>query len=145
MTKENKKNTKSEAILTKFRKELEEDSKVDLTNLMSDIMMTTTLQSKWLNYHSRFKESYIINHKKLKELRASKFLDTLTGVNGYEVTSREASKLMDGDKDIVDLEEKIAIIEAVLDFFSDAQKIIRDKAFAISNIIRLKEFEAGMM
>lgn len=139
-----KRETVANKYLTPLRKELEEDAKIDRVKMASDLTQLTSLQAKWLNYHTRFKETWIIRNKKLKELRTEKFMTAVNGTGGFSVTKTEARLVISGDRDIVDLEEQIDILEMILDFITSAQQIIRDKGFTITNIIRLEEFEAGM-
>lgn len=139
----NDKNKKLDKLMNRFREELAQDATIDRTELSNEIVTSTSIQAKWLNYYMIYKEQYIVRTKRLKELNSRKYLEMVTGVSGMSVTKTEAKTIIGGDKEIVDLEEMIDIIETVMDFCLSAQKIIRDKSFAIGNLITLTEFEAG--
>lgn len=136
--------TDKKSFLEKYRLELEKDVAIDRASLKSDLYTVASLQAKWINYYAVFKEQYIKVEKRLKEMRARKYMQVIEGTAGVHVTKSEAKYVVAGDKDIVDLEEKIEMLELALAFFIDAQKIVRDKSFIMSNIIRLEEFEAGV-
>lgn len=131
-------------FMDKFRKELEEDAFINEDDLAGDLARIVLNQSKWVNHFNRFKDVYIRDYKALKTLKAVKYKALITGTEGFVATRSEAKYLVEGDKEVVDLEERLEKMEMAMEFFEEAQKIVRDKGFVIGNIIRLKEFEAGM-
>lgn len=128
-----------------FREELEEDAKIDLTNLVSEMMKVTAIQAKWLNYYTIYYRSRIEIEKALKIARGNALTNLIHGTNGFSVTKSEANKLQNYDAKVIELEERLEKMDLYLRLFSEAQKIIHSKSFSLNNILRHKEFEAGMM
>lgn len=141
---EEKKLTFEQKFLIPLQEELAQDAEIVRTKLQGDLLQQSSLQAKWLSKYTRWKHVWIVNDELLKKLRASKYLKAIEGSMGYNVTKTEAKTLAGMDEEIIRMETKIENISSVLNFIDDAQKIIRDKSFIMSNIIRLDEFEAGL-
>jgi len=138
-------NDKNKSGIDALSEELERDAKVDLTNLEAEMMKVSTLQAKWLNYYTRFERSRIETNKRLKVARGNAYKKLITGTNGYALTKSEANKMQNYDELVVELEEKLERTEMFLKLISEAQQIVKGKSFALGNILKLREFEAGIL
>lgn len=144
-TERNDKKTKFEASIERYRKELEKDSHIDITQLENEMVRVTSLQSKWINYYAIYDASRVETNRNLKIAKGNALMRMIKGSDGFAMTKSEANKLQNYDQVVIELEEKLEKIELCLRIFSEAQQVIRSKSFALGNILKLREFEAGLL
>lgn len=138
---------KQKSTLTKLYEELRDDSHLDVTQLENENVRNASIFAKW-NYRATvYKRQLAQLEKRSKEIRAEKFktLNGLTnGITHFSINKKESAMLIEGDCDVADLDEKIAVYKGLIDFCNTAMTIMNQKSFSIRNQIDLAKFKAGV-
>lgn len=134
--------------LEELQQELEEDCKITTTNLQSEASRIPVIWSKWLRYHSDGK-------KKLIQLQAEKeatIKDRMLFYTGRhdsamsDVVYTGASEIkiaISGDPAVLKVNKLIQYYEMIGDFTGKALDIIKNKSYAIKNMVEIRKLESG--
>ena len=134
--------------------ELEEDSKIDRTNLEAEILRCPVLFAKWLKYHYDFKSAGIRGESLLADMVVKKQLFYSGAAEASEYRNHpmghisaknatEMGRLIDGDKDLCDLREQADINAARKEICEHMIESIKFRPNHLKTVLDVRTFEAG--
>lgn len=134
--------------LEELQKELEEDIKINLVGLSAQIANNPYLYTKWLNYYSQVKfQIKAQENKKSKVLKER--LDFYTGrADEPCMTMYERSELkivLAADEELQKQDAQLYVLDLKMDFIKEALESIKQRGFALKNILDQSKFEAGIV
>lgn len=132
--------------LNDLKKELEEDTRINLTDLQWESANNPVLYGKWLRYMYDFRVQ--LRGSLNKKYKAQKErLDYYTG-RGDEIcldqyAPSEMKTVLTGDHSLIRIETEIEIVSIMMDFCKGALDAIKQRGFSIKAIIEQRQLEAG--
>lgn len=137
-----------EKTLDQLQQELSEDIKITLINLQSQMAQNPYLYSKWLNYYTQIKfQIKLAENQKSQVIK--KRLDDLTGRGDepcMEVYEKSELKIvMAADSEIQKADSKLYVLLLKADFIKEALESIKQRGFALKNILDSNKFEQGIV
>lgn len=134
-----------EKQLEQLQQELTDDIKISLIGLQAQIANNPYLYQKWVNYYTNVKMLVkVAENEKSRILKAR--LDYYTGREGICMESYEKSELkivLAADTDLQKADSKLYVLNLKLDFIREALEAIKQRGFALKNIIDQNKFENG--
>lgn len=134
-----------EKTLEQLQQELAEDIKINLIGLQQQIANNPYLYSKWLNYFQNVK--FLMKQAENEKSRTLKSrLDYYTGREGICMESYEKSELkivLAADTELQKADQKLYVLSLKLDFIREALEAIKQRGFALKNILDRDKFEQG--
>lgn len=134
-----------EKNLEQLQQELAEDIKINLIGLQQQIANNPYLYSKWLNYFQNVK--FLMKQAENEKSRTLKArLDYYTGREGICMESYEKSELkivLAADTELQKADQKLYVLSLKLDFIREALEAIKQRGFALKNILDRDKFEQG--
>lgn len=134
-----------EKNLEQLQQELAEDIKINLIGLQQQIANNPYLYSKWLNYFQNVK--FLMKQAENEKSRTLKSrLDYYTGREGICMESYEKSELkivLAADTELQKADQKLYVLSLKLDFIREALEAIKQRGFALKNILDRDKFEQG--
>lgn len=126
--------------------ELEADLPIKLTALQSEAANNPVLYGKWARYMSEFSRLKAAAEKKQEEAVAKAFL-YYTG-KGDDVcldhfASSELKYIIPAHEDVAKAKKQVDTADALARFCGEACDAIKQRGFAIKNIVDLRKFENG--
>lgn len=134
-----------EKTLEQLQQELADDIKINLIGLQQQIANNPYLYSKWLNYFQNVK--FLMKQAENEKSRTLKSrLDYYTGREGICMESYEKSELkivLAADTELQKADQKLYVLSLKLDFIREALEAIKQRGFALKNILDRDKFEQG--
>lgn len=134
-----------EKTLEQLQQELADDIKINLIGLQQQIANNPYLYSKWLNYFQNLK--FLMKQAENEKSRTLKSrLDYYTGREGICMESYEKSELkivLAADTELQKADQKLYVLSLKLDFIREALEAIKQRGFALKNILDRDKFEQG--
>lgn len=143
-------------LLEQIKEQWREDCIIDDVDISYASIKSSKLHSKYLDFLLDFKQKLQVNKSRYKILRKIKFKyyrgelsrDELIeyGLEQYQGTKplkNEVGELLDGDDDLVKLEDKIEYYTIGVQFLESIMKQIASRNFEIKNFIDYEKFKAG--
>lgn len=132
--------------LDEMQKELNEDIKISLIGLSTQIANNPYLYQKWLNYYNQAKiQLKSLENKKSKVLKER--LDFYTGrADEPCLTMYEKSELkivIAADDELQKADSQLFVLNLKLDFIKEALEAIKQRSFAMKHILDNLKFENG--
>lgn len=124
----------SNNILQSYCDKLSEDLDVSILNLKEKSLRTSAIRSKWLIYLMKEKE----NLKKLKERKETLkalLIKSLSQENPSILRQKTEDKILEGNKDLLEIDKAIETLKEVLVFLEYAWNILADFNYNIKNAI----------
>jgi len=133
-----------------------DDTKIDESNIVLEIIKTPSLHSKYLNYYFKSKSeqhkiekdvSKIIWYKR-RYFRGEFGLDELKRFgwaqwNSLKPTATELKLLLDSDKDVAEIKFKLAEAEKMVKCVEYIMTQIKSREFSLKAILEHQKFLAG--
>ncbi len=134
--------------------ELDNDSKIDYTNLEAEILKVPKLQSKWLKYHWDYKKASIRG----ESILANKIVDAQIFYSGQATSdeyknhyrahikaknSTEMSNLIDADSKLCDYREKLDTAREGMEICKSFLESLKYRPNSLKTILDLRIFESG--
>lgn len=136
-------------------KTIEADLKIDETRLDEESLRTPQLHNKYLMLLLRLKNRRDKIERELKSLQKDKWL-YYTGKMSEEELKRlgweafelnvlrtDVDRIMDADKDILELEGKYRELSRIVDYIEDVVKVISNRQWSIRAAIDWQKFTNG--
>ena len=135
-----------EKQLEQLQQELSEDIKISLINLQQQIAQNPITYQKWVNYFSQVKFQLKLAENQ-KSVVLKNRLDFLTG-RGDEpcITVYEKSEfkiVLAADPELQKADSKVFVLNLKLEFIREALEAIKQRGFALKNILDCNKFEQG--
>lgn len=137
-----------EKQLDQLQLELQNDIKINLIGLQTQMAENPYLYQKWLNYHTQVK--FLIKQaENQKNDTLKNRLDFYTG-RGDEpcMTMYERSELkivLAADAYLQKADSKLYVLNLKLDFIGEALEAIKQRGFALKNILDTNKYENGVI
>lgn len=132
--------------LSDLEEELKRDLVLDRTKLIFEAANNPVIYGKWIAKYSNIKKEILALNAQRKKAHKDK-LDYYTGrsddvcMDRYERS--ELKVVLSADETILHIETKIELLTISLEFCSNAIEAIKNRGFAIKNVIDLRKFESG--
>lgn len=136
-------------------KTIEADLKIDETRLDEESLRTPQLHNKYLMLLLRLKNRRDKIERELKSLQKDKWLYYTGKMSeeelkklGWEafelnVLRTDVDRIMDADKDILELEGKYRELSRIVDYIEDVVKVISNRQWSIRAAIDWQKFTNG--
>lgn len=132
--------------LDELKAELEADIPLKLTQLQSEAANNPVLYAKWSRYSSDLAKQRIgLEQSKVSATQDAFLYYTGRGddVCEFVYSSTELRTVIPAHETVQLATKRLAYIDAMIAFCDDAMESIKQRGFAIKNIIELRKFEAG--
>jgi hypothetical protein len=127
--------------LEEFKKELQEDTKIDQINLLEKQMMLPAIKHKWVARLIDQKRKLNSLERKKKAIRAG-VLETLEKKGLPTGLPKSAlDKKIDGSEEILKIVEEIEDTEVMIEYFEKIETIFRSMTYDMKNIIEINKLE----
>lgn len=127
--------------LEEFKKELQEDTKIDQINLLEKQMMLPAIKHKWVARLIDQKRKLNALERKKKAIRAG-VLETLEKKGLPTGLPKSAlDKKIDGSEEILKIVEEIEDTEIMIEYFEKIEGIFRSMTYDMKNIIEINKLE----
>ena len=127
--------------LEEFKKELQEDTKIDQINLLEKQMMLPAIKHKWVARLIDQKRKLNSLERKKKAIRAG-VLETLEKKGLPTGLPKSAlDKKIDGSEEILKIVEEIEDTEIMIEYFEKIETIFRSMTYDMKNIIEINKLE----
>lgn len=125
--------------LTKYTQELENDIKLDESNLREKSLLNSSLWAKWLNYLFVEKDNLERLNRAKQKILKSKLSDTKNIDSVLRLKSED--KIKENDENIQKINELIRQTTDSIDFIERALTIISNFGFSIKNSIEILKLQ----
>ncbi|QDH49202.1 ssDNA binding protein [Pantoea phage Phynn] len=133
--------------LEELQDELDADTVINPLSLQSEAADIPKLWSKWLRYHTNAKKQ-IATLQSRKEITYKELMLLYTGRSDQMCDiifdgATEVKIAINGDTKMVDIVKLIQYFEVITEFTGKALDIIKNKGYAIKNMLEIRKLESG--
>lgn len=138
--------------LEQLQLEADKDLKINDLELDIESLKTPQLHNKWMKYYTKFKLLLTRTEDELRIVRRDKW-EYYTGKAdpqvyqlkpfNFKILKTDIDKYIEADEDIQKLTQKVAYLNAVVDFLDRTLRIIVNRTYVIKNAIEWKRFTSG--
>lgn len=128
-------------IIEEFKKELQEDTRIDEMNLLEKQMMLPAIKHKWVARLIEEKRNLNKLNRKKKELK-EKVFDTLQK-NGIPtgIPKSNLEKKIESSESIIKINEDIENSEIIIEYLEKVESIFKSMTFDLKNIVEITKME----
>lgn len=128
-------------IIEEFKKELQEDTRIDEMNLLEKQMMLPAIKHKWVARLIEEKRNLNKLNRKKKELK-EKVFDTLQK-NGIPtgIPKSNLDKKIESSESIIKINEDIENSEIIVEYLEKIESIFKSMTFDFKNIVEITKME----
>lgn len=130
----------SNNILQSYCDRLSEDLDVSIINLKEKSLRTSAIRSKWLIYLMKEKENLKLLKEK-KETLKSLLIKSLSQENPSILRQKTEDKILEGNKDLLEIDKAIETLKEVIVFLEYAWNILSDFNYNVKNAIEFIKLE----
>lgn len=130
----------SNNILQHYCTELIEDLDMSILNLKEKSLRTSAIRSKWLIYLMKEKENLKL-FKERKETLKTLLLKSSAQENPSILRQKTEDKILEGNKDLLEIDKAMDILKEVLVFLEYAWNILSDFNYNVKNAIEYIKLE----
>ena len=128
-------------ILEEFKKELQEDTKIDEINLYQKQLMLPAIKHKWVARLIEEKRSLNRLNKKKKEIR-DKVLSVLQNEGiPAGIPKSNLEKKIESSELMVKINEDIEDKEIIIEYLEKVETIFKSMTFDLKNIVEITKME----
>jgi len=128
-------------ILEEFKKELQEDTKIDEINLYQKQLMLPAIKHKWVARLIEEKRSLNRLNKKKKEIR-DKVLSVLQNEGiPAGIPKSNLEKKIESSESMVKINEDIEDKEIIIEYLEKVETIFKSMTFDLKNIVEITKME----
>jgi hypothetical protein len=138
--------------LEQLQLEADKDLKINDTELDLESLKTPQLHNKWMKHYTKFKLLLTRTDDELRVLKRDKW-EYYTGKAdpavyqakpfNFKILKTDIDKYLEADEDIQKLTQKVAYLNAVIDFLDRTIRIIVNRTYTIKNAIEWRRFTSG--
>ena len=128
---------KNNQELNKYMSELDEDVKVNLTNVREKSLMVSTIRAKWLGYLFKERE----NLARIKETRSKILKSAADSQQSSALRLKSEDAMAQADPRLGTLSNLQRVTESNLDYIERALNILSDFSWQIRNIVEVLKLE----
>ncbi|UOL48790.1 recombination repair and ssDNA binding protein [Pseudomonas phage Astolliot] len=132
--------------LIELQAKLEADLKIDPSKLLDETSSNLNLHAQYFSNLLRARielKRQQIAMRELEKNRYNYYAGFAPDVYEYNLDARAIKFNLEGDKEILDMQKTITMLEIKLEFFAKACDLFKDRGFAIKNQIDLLKFQSG--
>lgn len=132
--------------LIELQAKLEADLKIDPSKLLDETSSNLNLHAQYFSNLLRARielKRQQIAMRELEKDRYNYYAGLAPVVYEYNLDARAIKFNLEGDKEILNMQKTITMLEIKLEFFAKACDLFKDRGFAIKNQIDLLKFQSG--
>lgn len=132
--------------LIELQAKLEADLKIDPSKLLDETSSNLNLHAQYFSNLLRARielKRQQIAMRELEKDRYNYYAGFAPDVYEYNLDARAIKFNLEGDKEILNMQKTITMLEIKLEFFAKACDLFKDRGFAIKNQIDLLKFQSG--
>jgi hypothetical protein len=138
--------------LEQLQLEADKDLKINDTELDLESLKTPQLHNKYMKHYTKFKLLLTRTEDELRILKRDKW-EYYTGKAdptvyqakpfNFKILKTDIDKYLEADEDIQKLTQKVAYLNAVIDFLDRTIRVIVNRTYTIKNAIEWRRFTSG--
>ncbi len=128
-------------ILEEFKKELQEDTRIDEMNLLDKQMMLPAIKHKWVARLIEEKRGLNSLNRKKKEIREKVFAALKEGGIPTGIPKSNLDKKIDSSEAILKIDQEIEDKEIVIEYLEKVESIFKSMTFDMKNIVEITKME----
>jgi hypothetical protein len=138
--------------LEQLQLEADKDLKINDTELDLESLKTPQLHNKYMKHYTKFKLLLTRTEDELRILKRDKW-EYYTGKAdpavyqakpfNFKILKTDIDKYLESDEDIQKLTQKVAYLNAVIDFLDRTIRVIVNRTYTIKNAIEWRRFTSG--
>jgi hypothetical protein len=127
-------------IIEQYIIELEKDVKLDQFNIRDCQMRLPAYKHKWVGRLMRHKQEVVMLNQHKQQLRKT-VVNKIQQNTTYKVSKPAAEKAAGSHDSIIDISNKIAELNVIIEFLEKSERILSSMTYDIKNLIEIMRLE----